>query len=91
LVCLRPPKTSFQKVKITLIRKPTYFHGGSKVEVEEDQLAPDKALAYFHTQCVFSLLLSTWDEYPPLSMVTYPRYWMECPFIHFNEHLERRK
>jgi len=42
-----------------LIRKPIYFHGDSQVKIEEDQLAPNKALGYFHTQCLFSLLPST--------------------------------
>jgi len=80
----RAAQTSFRSVKVTLIRKFAYFHGNSNVKVKEHQLAPNKTLGYFHTQCLFSLLISTWDEYPPLGVVICPKYWIRCPFEHFS-------
>jgi len=44
----RAAQTSYLRVKLTLIHKFTYFHGESKVEVGEYQLAPNKGLGYFH-------------------------------------------
>jgi len=60
---LKTTQTSFQRVRVTLITKPTYFHGALKVKVEYGQLAPNAALGYFHIQGLFSLLLSTKGEY----------------------------
>jgi len=71
-------QTFCRKVRVTLITKPTYSHGGLKVKVEYGQLAPNKALSYFHTQYLFSLLLSTEGECPPLGMIIDPKYWMKC-------------
>ena len=84
-------QTSFREVRVTLITKLAYFHGGLKAKVEYVQLTPNKALGYFHTPGLFSLLLSTKGEYPPLDAIIHPKYWMKCPFGHFIEHLVGRE
>ena len=83
IASFRAAQIWFQRVNITLIHKLTYFHGGLKVKVEHDQLAPKKALDYFHIQELFSLFLSTKANYPPLSVIIQLKYWMKCPLEHF--------
>ena len=43
----RAAQASFWRVEVALIPKLNYFHGGLRVEVKEDQLAPNKTLVIF--------------------------------------------